>query len=616
MSVLGCHYPLAGFGVRNMTVVAPGSFLSPEAYHNLRASTSDPTGRNMDFTDLAPGQTLEVANLKGPGEITHLWFTFFGQEYHSRMLVLRMYWDGSDSPAVESPVGDFFLQGHGLQLDISSLPLVVTNAGAARNCYFRMPFKKSARITLENQGSESIRCYANVDWRKLERARSNLLYFHAKYHQQWPTEGRLDLEGTFQQQMTSSGRIEGLENRAGADNYVILDTKGEGFYVGTALGVYANSVGWWGEGDEMIFIDETTSPTLSGTGTEDYFGNAWGFMVKQTPYYGVPFSEFWRKGSRACAYRFHLDDPIAFHDSIRVTVEHGHANSRSDDYSSVAFWYQDSPTDDFGHLPPVILRLSPEMRSTRAMMHAFKESWRLETAGRLTEAMSVVEETLHLFPDFRSLQDNLRLRLGRLQLMAGNLAEAKASFLRVDRESESRLAQDLAKDYLWLFESENNALLYVNGDDRFDVYLDDQKLTRGDVFYGGLQRLRIKLDPGLHLIRAEVKNVFLFGGFYAEVLTLRDVVGTDKTWEVSSQLKEDFLNDYNSITPWKPASEYGTQFSRVSMSSHLSPTEWLGLPCQWIWDDKNYFPNRTLYFRREFYTNKKAWSDRTLPDLL
>lgn len=293
---------------------------------------------NYDNFRVAPGATHVLMDVKGPGVITHMWLTFLGPEIqewarsgsanHQEML-LRIYWDGSKRPGVEAPVGDFFANCFGRRDEVVSLPVIVDH-GNAYNCFWKMPFRKSARVEIVNQSEKAINLlYYNIDWIKKDRIPGDTPYFYAQYRQEYPVQHGKD--------------------------YVLLDTKGKGHYVGTVLAVRTRSPAWFGEGDEKIYIDGEAVPSIWGTGTEDYFLSAWGLKKTLTPYFGVPYFDQWGiVGGHTSAYRWHLNDPIVFQNGIKVTFEHfgwiapdenaNHQstswNEREDDYSSVAFWYQ------------------------------------------------------------------------------------------------------------------------------------------------------------------------------------------------------------------------------------------------------------------------------------
>lgn len=293
---------------------------------------------NWDNFRVPPGQTHVLLDAKGPGVITHIWITFLGPEpqdwakngsaNHQEML-LRMYWDGNPRPAVEAPVGDFFANCFGERREVISLPVIVEDADSY-NCFWQMPFRKSARIEIVNQSEQQISLlYYNIDWIKKDRLPKDTPYFYAQYRQEYPAEQGKD--------------------------YVVLETKGKGHYVGTVLAVRTRSPAWFGEGDEKIYIDGESTASIWGTGTEDYFLSAWGLKTTSTPYFGVPYFDQWGiVGGHTSAYRWHLNDPIVFNSGIKVTFEHfgwispdenpqyksTSWNERQDDYASIAFWYQ------------------------------------------------------------------------------------------------------------------------------------------------------------------------------------------------------------------------------------------------------------------------------------
>jgi hypothetical protein len=321
---------------------------------------------NWDNFRIAPGATHVLLDERGPGVITHLWLTFLGPEpqdwakqgsaNHQEML-LRMYWDGRDRAAVEAPVGDFFANCFGQRSEVISLPVVVEDADSY-NCYWRMPFRKSARIEIENQSDKPIGLlYYNIDWIKLDRLPRGTPYFHAQYRQEYPVQSGQD--------------------------YVVLETQGKGHYVGTVLAVRTRSPSWFGEGDEKIYIDGELKPSIWGTGTEDYFLSAWGLKLTSTPFFGVPYFDEWGiVGGHTSAYRWHVTDPIVFQRGIKVAFEHfgwippdenpdyraTSWNEREDDYASVAFWYQTGQPTFKARAPHARERALPSLE--RVMVHA------------------------------------------------------------------------------------------------------------------------------------------------------------------------------------------------------------------------------------------------------
>ena len=327
----------------------------PQPYVLKRVSSADPTGGNADFRSIDPGATLTVFDVDGPAVLTHMWFTLYDPEpYHLKKLVLRMYWDGEAMPSVETPLGDFFGLGLGDYHVWESELLSVANERAL-NCFFLMPFQRHARITVSNEGKQRVfSFYFNLDYRALSKLPAGTLYFHAQFRQAQPNPG-----WTNKWESNGDPVVEDKKNLDGEGNYVWMEAKGRGQFVGVAMSVLQNQDGWWGEGDDMFFIDGESRPSINGTGSEDYFLGAFDFGRSGFSYrlYGAPVKGEERAGSRSSVYRFHLDSPIPFTKSIRATIEHGHANHRSDNYYSVAYWYQSEPHATFPPLAPAEARI-------------------------------------------------------------------------------------------------------------------------------------------------------------------------------------------------------------------------------------------------------------------
>ena len=327
-----------------------------QTYTAHRASSADPTGANADRRKVLPGETLTLLDTNGPGLVSHLWFTIASSEsYHLKRIVLRIYWDGEQTPSVEAPIGDFFGLGLGYYHPWQSEMLSVGSVKDL-NCFFPMPFQRHARITVTNEGKQLINAlYYNIDYRTdTTPLAPGTLYFHAQYRQAQPNRG-------WTNRWASNGDpvVNKKANLTGQDNYIWLDAKGSGQYAGVTMSILQNQNDWWGEGDDMFFVDGAKTPTIAGTGAEDYFLGAWGFKDHPFSYqlYGAPVVGKGRAGSRSSVYRFHLDSPIVFNTSFKATIEHGNANHRSDNYYSVAYWYQAEPHAPFPALPPVEQRL-------------------------------------------------------------------------------------------------------------------------------------------------------------------------------------------------------------------------------------------------------------------
>lgn len=349
-------------GLLTLSLLAqdPTTWLSnlPQAkdYVQKRVSSYDRSGGNGDARTIATGETLTLLDEAGPGLISHVWVTIASDDpAHLKALVLRMYWDGEASPSVETPIGDFFGLGLGDYHLYQSLPLSV-GSDKALNSFFPMPFEKHARITVTNEGAQKTDAfYFNIDYRKYNQPLPlELLYFHAQYRQAAPAKG-----WTNQWHSNGDAIVNDKKNLNGEGNYVWMEATGRGHFVGVTMSVLQNQDGWWGEGDDMFFLDGENMPSINGTGSEDYFLGAWDFGGHPFSYglFGAPVVGQEVAGGRWLLYRFHLDSPISFAKSLRATIEHGHANVRSDNYFSVAYWYQTEPHAAFPALPPLEERI-------------------------------------------------------------------------------------------------------------------------------------------------------------------------------------------------------------------------------------------------------------------
>ncbi len=324
-----------------------------QTYTLRRSSSRESTGANADARTVTPGQTLTVLDADGPGMISHIWFTLDdGEPYALKRIVLRMYWDGESSPSVEAPIGDFFGLGNGLYFQWESL-LLSAGSDRALNSYFPMPYAHHARITVTDEGKQAIsHLYWNIDYRvDAEPLPPGTLYFHAAYRQQQPNHG-----WTGQWYENGDPLVNYRRNPDGKDNYEFFAAQGHGQFVGVTLSVLQNQDGWWGEGNDLFTIDG--EPAIVGTGSEDYFLGAWDFGGTQDYLlHGAPVVGRELAGERSSVYRFHFDSPVPFTRSMRGTIEHGHGNHRSDNYYSVAYWYQAEPHLRFPPLPDVDQRI-------------------------------------------------------------------------------------------------------------------------------------------------------------------------------------------------------------------------------------------------------------------
>ena len=279
---------------------------------------------------------VTLADIDGPGAIQHIWLTCHPTTW--RTLILRFYWDDEETPSVEVPVGDFFCNGWCERSNVNSIPVVVNPAGGM-NCYWEMPFKKHAKITIENLDIDEAVLYYQITY-TLTDIPDNMAYFHAQWRRNNPLKYK--------------------------DVHTILDgIEGIGQYIGTYLAWGTNNNGWWGEGEIKFFMDgDKEFPTICGTGTEDYFGGAWDFEQPQgqycafsnnyTGFHQVTKSDgLYKSQQRFGMYRWHIMDPIRFEKDLKVTIQalgwrsHKRYLPLQEDIASVGFWYQLEPHANF-----------------------------------------------------------------------------------------------------------------------------------------------------------------------------------------------------------------------------------------------------------------------------
>ncbi len=355
LALLLCVFGVSLQGAAAQVGAATGldALTRQQDYESRRvSSSSDDLNRNGDNWTMAPGAMLVLADLEGPGVVTEFWHTVGCIDpFYGRTIVLRVYYDGSEQPSVETPLGDFVGLGHGsAHKDFSSIPVVVTGLGRSRTCFWRMPFKERIRITVTNDSPtmEVDSFYFHINWQKHDSLPEDTVYFHAKYRQEFPAK---------------------------PGNYLVLETEGRGHYVGTVYSAHQVELGWFGEGDDFFYIDGEETPRLKGTGTEEYFLDAWGFREFASPYAGAPLYEGVLPGDRVSVYRWHIQDPIAFKKSLHFEFEHkgsvfnekgtltgmelGNFLERPDWLSSVAFWYQYPPATFDSGVPPLAERVAP-----------------------------------------------------------------------------------------------------------------------------------------------------------------------------------------------------------------------------------------------------------------
>ena len=315
-----------------------------------RVSSYAKSGANDDFIGgIKDSSKFVLFNVEGAGIIKHIWITIAPQDIERNDIILRMYWDGHENPSVESPLGPFFGQGWNEHYLFNSMPLsAAPKDGYALVSYFAMPFSNGAKIEIENQtGRDISSLYYYVDYEEYEELPENLGRFHAWYNRE------LTLGSPKAEEFHRSLKEEDKYNKKGEHNYLIADIKGKGQFVGVNYYVHYPGMIWYGEGDDMFFIDGDKTPTLNGTGTEDYFNTSWGPKTKfQYPFYGAPrVNENIGWFGRSHVYRFHITDPVYFDKSLKFSIEHGHNNNMNIDLASVAYWYQQKPAEKLLPIP-------------------------------------------------------------------------------------------------------------------------------------------------------------------------------------------------------------------------------------------------------------------------
>lgn len=409
-----------------------------------RLSSWDQEGKNQDYWLIPANSTVRLAEIEGPGCITHIWMTQFcrrvlgaglidptagnyvapvfeihnalglnwevADPHYYRKVLLKIYWDGQETPSVLVPLGDFFCTGHSMPGNFSSLPISVSckpeeryrfGGSAAFNSYFQMPFGKRAIVEIENQNDVPYGQYFYIDFERYEAPLADdIAYFHASWRRENPCGG-------WGPNLQTNSPETNIANIDGKENYVILETEGRGQYVGCNLSVAHFQGSWWGEGDEMIFVDEDSwPPSIHGTGTEDYFNHAWGMQNNAFLMNGSVIHESIVPGYQV-SYRFHLTDPVRFKNRVRVTIEHGHANHLSDDWASTAYWYQTLPSPKLTILP-VEQRL-PTPPGDRVPERVSRERLTAEQAAQIDAA----DQRFRAYSELRDVEIEKKLETTR-----------------------------------------------------------------------------------------------------------------------------------------------------------------------------------------------------------
>ncbi|MBN1342461.1 MAG: DUF2961 domain-containing protein [Phycisphaerae bacterium] len=512
-----------------------------------RPSAAAPGRATGTHQTIEPGKSLVIANLEGPGVIRHIWFTAgLGTpdevtEFH-RGVVIRAYWDDEKSPSVEAPFGDFFAVGHGVQRPFQCAVLSMTpyenNVRAGFNCYFPMPFKKRAKLVLSNEmGVAAKGVYWHIDYERDASMAGDVMTFHATYRASRPVTREVP--------------------------HVMCEAEGRGKYVGTVWSVHLLAGHSWVESREDFYVDGAAEPTLPGTGSEDYYGQAWGYREQlQTDYLGtsVCIKEGFGKWT---AYRLHLVDPIPFGKSIRVTMaDRGYdIGYRSDDFATVTYWYQMEPHKAHPALPPYEDRLPADHEGSHARgLETIRD---MESKGDLEGAARAATLLMAKHPDNPLTLDVACLR-GDLLERSGKLDEAKAAYRKVAASTGNAGAAKAAADKLWMLDGPGRALLKAYASSGVEVFLDGQAIHKdGPWCLRDLKVARVETTKGSHVlgVHAICRQDEPFR--YLRLGTLQlwlDVPGkdiqADRTWKISPGPVEGWEKAGFEASGWVDATEH------------------------------------------------------------
>ncbi len=402
------HRPLLRLAILLLASIASCSSLAgqalytlPAGEHSRLATPENPTGaqgkggllnhgaKGRAFAALPAHASLDLLNVSGAGIVDRIKFTLKDRSPQMlRSLRIEAFWDNASKPAISAPVGDFFGAAFG-QTAVYDTNLFSDPEGRSFAIAVPMPYRTAARIVLTNDSAaDQPEVFYEVSFRTLDHPPTNMLYFHAFWRRETPPIGK--------------------------DFTILPKLKGNGRYLGVSIGVHANpaytlqtpsgdpQTFWWGEGEVKMFLDgDTTTPTMVGTGAEDYFGTAWGMQHFINQNTGCTIAD--QKTLHWSCYRLHLPDPLYFHHNLRVTIQQiggGPLNEvrqmaaagaplkpisvdattrfyplfamkhppaltdkdfpegwtnyfRSDDWCATSYFYLDTPTSNLPPLPPV-----------------------------------------------------------------------------------------------------------------------------------------------------------------------------------------------------------------------------------------------------------------------
>ena len=275
-------------------------WFSPENRSGRRGAggTENKGAKGHAWDNIEPGSTYVLADVQGAGTVDRIWMTIDDRSPEVlRGIKLEIFWDGAATPAVSVPLGDFFLESGGDMVPLET-ELFASPEGRSFVSYAKMPFRRAARLVLVNETGKRVNLFYDVDCTLAPTLPADALYFHAWWHR----EPRTALGHDFQ---------------------ILPPIPGRGRFLGASITVLTNPAyekSWWGEGQAKVKLDGDRSyPSLVGTGTEDYIGSAWGQGAYINRYEGAPVAT-WDNGGIWTFYRFHIPDPLWFHDGIQVSI--------------------------------------------------------------------------------------------------------------------------------------------------------------------------------------------------------------------------------------------------------------------------------------------------------
>ncbi|MDD4869471.1 MAG: DUF2961 domain-containing protein [Kiritimatiellae bacterium] len=481
-----------------------------------------------------------------------------------RKLAIKIYWDDNDFPSVDVPLGDFFCNGVRSR-SFRSMPVAVESGIFVMR--FPMPFKKLARIELENGNNSPIDVCLGTKIRPINEWSNNMNYFHATWRQ-------------------SMG--------AGVP-YEILSFTGSGHYVGCYLVAIAME-GSWNilEGDESIYRENEIFPSLHGTGLEDYFNGGWYF---NGGIYTMPFSgALERAGIRSTQFRFHVPDPIKFHNKIRVNIEFGHANISHGYMSSVAYWYSKVPVACPFKLPPASERLIPDDPLERSSILC--EVFERERVRRLQEAIDICREYVEKYPTTAE-SALMELRAFAYKERLEGYDTVKNEYSRLYAESKDETVRRQAGILKWFHESSSNAIIVAHINGTYKIHLDGKLIKEGDCPIEA-DAIPVNVGNGSHWICAEVKKIRPDAWFSMYIRCHSTNFVSDTSWILTSEVPNGWLAGNSTGAKLIPV-EAGGPFPWMRWFQ-FRPNAFVMTQYdkQLLYPRDGWQPGQTLYFCKEF----------------